>query len=168
MKLRIIEGYVCIGKVGIVEMLFGSPVNPSFLAQKHESLLSNGLKPYPTLDEAKEAKARIAKRSDIENVWIGRIKMGIAESYKENELPLFRKARSLVIITSGEFGGNAIYGPAVAGRPKTCNEFCSEFVVNGLKRFRSYKSIYWPLREVMRLTQLPTRLATFSLERVAD
>lgn len=167
MELRTIEGYVCIGKIGIAERLFGLPVDPDFLAQKYESLLSNGLKPYPTLDKAKEAKAMIAKRSDIENAWIGRIKMGIAESYKKNESPLFRKARSLVIITSREFGGNAIYGPAVAGRPKTCNEFCSELVVNGLKRFRSYKSIYWPLREVMRLTQLPTRLATFSLKRVA-
>lgn len=166
MELRTIEGCVCVGKVGIVEMLFGQPKDPAYITQKHESLLSNDLKPYPTLDEAREAKARIAKRSDIENVWIGRIKMQIAESDEENKSPLFRKARSLVIITSGEFGGDRIYGPAVAGRPQTCNEFCSELVINGLKRFRSYKSTYWPLREVIRLTQLPTRLATFSLERV--
>lgn len=166
--MRTIEGFVCVGKIDKIEMLFGQPTDPDLKAQKHESLLSNGLNPYLTLAEAREAGAEIAQRSDVESIWIGRIEMTMAESYEENESPLFKEARSLVIVVSTESGGNNIFGPAVADRPRTCNETCTEFVQNGLRPFTNHQFIRWPLREVMRLSQLPTRLATFSLERVAD
>lgn len=169
--MRKIEGYVCVAILAEERpisscQLFGVAVDRSMQNKGYEPITTNGLKPFASIDEALTAKFKLEERGYFENIWIGKMKLELAESIEENQDPLFRNSRSLIIVVTEEWMGHRLLGPAVKGVHQTCNETCSELQVNGLKAFANSQLVFWPLEQVIRLTQLPTRLATFSLERV--
>lgn len=170
--MKKIDGYVCVAFLAEVRpipscQLFGAAVARSMRRKGYEAITTNGLEPFDSVDEALAAAGRLGERDDIENVWVGRLQLELAESIGENQSPLFAGSRSLIIIVKEEYGGgHRLLGPTVKGAPQTCNETCSELQANGLKTFADSQSVRYPLSQVARLSQLPTRLATFTLERV--
>lgn len=173
MKLRIIDGFVCVAALKEnphVRAIFGKPINPKFREQEHEAIESNGIVPYDSIDEARSAKAKIERRADIGSVWTGRLRMDIAESDPENNDPVFQHSNSLIIVMFREekFFSDSFWGLPIKDRPDSINGTCALLTLNDLTPFPSFERVKYPLAEAIRLSWLHCSLATFSLERVAD
>lgn len=162
-----IQGYVCVVETKMekhtFQILFGRPVDKYMQPYGYESLASNGLKPFQTLEEAREASLSLEKRDDIDAVWLGRIEMKILDP-DELDNPDIRQATNLVVVEYRDKDDISLRGTLV-------EPFCSTvpgtpLEQNGFRPFDSFDSAYYVAHEARRQAACPVALATFKLERV--
>lgn len=167
-KMLNIEGYICIAHISEpqpgLDLLYGK--NNDRGQGIHEPLTSNGLMPFADLVDAKLAQIQIKNRplSDLTEVSIGQIKLGIAEN--KSDLDLFAKIKrpSFIVIWQSLLGQELV-GRTVKDRfdsiPSIPGGLLSE---NGLQPLRSFESAEHLVVELARQAQSHALIAKYSLK----
>jgi len=181
-ELRTIEGFVCVAiietRVGKDDALvdrqifFGPPVNQNMVEKGYEAMASNNLKPFATFEEAQWAQIKLAKRKYqhkhqqlFKEVWIGRLKMEMAESDGENRDLFFENSDSLIVVVQFERGWQLV-GRLTSDEISLYPRLGADLFENGLTPFNELRMALFVQNDSQRQSWTPCRLATFSLERV--
>lgn len=117
--MRQVDGFVCIAKTTpyehTMQLLFGRQGNHG--QDGYENLVSNGLLPYETIEEAQAGQAALIERKDFESVTIGRLSLSIAESEPEIDSSEELAVSSSMIVIWSNDGGDQLMGRNIKGKP---------------------------------------------------
>lgn len=164
-RMRNERGYICSvrfeGAEG--EYWFGPKTNQKIPLDLSDRFNTNGLKPFPTKEDAEKAKAEILeKRKGVKTVNLARLELDIAET--QEEITLLKGKESLVVIADREGGDKAILGSAAEGGLKIGYVPGALIETNGGLSFPNYESALYSAQEMVRQARSNSTLARFKIE----
>lgn len=155
--MRIVDGYVCIAKAQLVEILFGKAVSVG--QGLYEALETNGIVAFASCADAKEAFKHLSERTEFNQVTLGRIELKIAEN--ESDLVILRDSNSLIVIMKSPdqmfFIGRREAFPGAYPLPG------AYLRTNGMKPFENFVDAEYVALEVNRQAQCAALIAGFAL-----
>ena len=169
--MRLVDGYICLASSDknssdkfMHYILFGKKINETYYP--YENLQTNGLIPYASIKEAKEAQKRILKRKNFfDRADIRKLEMKIAQT--EEEHFSFEKEKSLVVIWTNDFGIHIIGRWEEETTSGIYPLYGALIENNGLKPYTNFSSADYSRSEASRQSDnSPATLATFKISKI--
>jgi len=130
--MKEIEGIVCVGSNKDIDRLYGK--SKGIEGQSFESFQSNGLVPFSSLQEARNARAEIEKKiGSFTRVKLAKIKMTMVEN--REELEILRGKQDFIVLVERDFGDVELVGADVQGNINLYPRPGAPFQANGLQPF---------------------------------
>lgn len=149
------------------EFWFGPKINSNGSDWKTaESFMTNGLKLFPDLKSAQEAKNEVITKIKVSHSDISHVRLTIAET--PDDLELLKNKKNLVVIQTipepiraheiiGKSEEKAVTNGYIPG---------SFFCTNGRKPFDTYDDAEYAAREVRRQAQCRATIATLAIKKI--
>lgn len=167
--MRHIEGFVCIERHTrpVFARMHGKNMGRGTGAL--ESFSTNGLTPFPTLEEGMAGYSELISRKQylgFDHARISLIKLEIAQNNEEIEgLRRQRQSRFVVLQFIPEFNESILFGRL--NEKGLQNGYTgTPFENNGLKPLRDFDSAYFRAYQIRRQAGTPVQIATFYLRYI--
>ncbi|HEU0051155.1 MAG TPA: hypothetical protein VFQ60_03820 [Patescibacteria group bacterium] len=157
--MRHISGFVwCVTKENRI-LIFGASIDPDLKGA--QNIQSNGLTPFSTAKEARQARDSLTDRGLIPD-FLGRLSLDVMESMEDSEA--LKRSKNLVVI-QWDSDQQFIFGKPLS-YPTAHPLPCDFFFENGFVPFDTFAQAERVAEEVVRQSLTKAVLATWTLHKI--